>query len=220
MRILVVEDDPMLTEILQVNLSGEGYAVDSVSTGEEGEGLAVNIPYDLILLDIVLPGKDGFEVCSALRNKNINTPIIMLSAKKKNDSDVIHGLDNGADEYILKPFRWEIVSAKIRTALRKMSITKNPRLEIGDFVLDSVYRQVWQGQKEITLTAKEYAIFEYLARHSNTIITRVELEQHVWNIEFDSSSNIVDQHIRNLRMKLGDANLIETIRGKGYRLNI
>lgn len=218
MRILVVDDDRGLTDFLKEALSGEGYAVDAAYTGEEGKSLAESIHYDLIIPDILLPGKNGVEVCQSLRQKKIRTPVIMLSGERVGDQDIIQGLDCGADEYLLKPVTSGVLSARIRALLRKEYDTKNIQLKIGNLILDTVYKQVWQGQKEIILTKKEYAILEYLAYHTNMVITRTELEQHAWNFKVNIGSNVVYEHIKNLRKKLGSGVPIETIRGVGYRL--
>lgn len=203
MRILVIDDDRMFAGFLKEALSDEGYAVDIAYTGEEGENLAESIPYDLIILDIMLPGKNGIEVCQSLRSKNIRTPVMMLSGIRIDDQDVIQGLDHGADEYLLKTVKLDVLLARVRALLRKEQTTKNTRLEIGPIVLNTVYRQVWLGQSEVELTAKEYSILEYLAYHPNTTINRTDLEQHAWNLKLEISSNVVDEHIMNLRKKLG-----------------
>ena len=143
---------------------------------------------------------------------------MMMSGKMRDDPAIIKGLDSGADEYLFKPFNSKILYAKIRALLRREPETKTPKMQIGGLLIDTVHRQVWQGQKEILLTKKEFGLFEYLAYHPNVIITRTELEQHAWNLELDSSSNLIDVHIKNLRQKLGDSILIETVRGAGYKL--
>lgn len=218
MRILIVDDDKYITEIYKEYLSAEGYAVDSANTGEEGEILAESVHYDAIIVDVVLPGKNGFEVCRDLRRKKIQTPIILISGKRKDDPDIIQGLDCGADDYLLKPVSSEMLLAKIRAVLRTEYTTKNPKVEIGNLLLDTIHRQVWQGEKELELTRKEYTIFEYLVYHPNIVINRTELEQHAYNMTLDAGSNIIDQHIKNLRKKLDNRILIEPIRGLGYRL--
>lgn len=218
MRILVVEDDPMQAEILEENLSEEGYAVDVAYTGEEGEALAESISYDVIILDNKLPGKKGFEVCFSLRQKKVASVIIIISGFMTSDQRIVQGLDCGADEYLIKPVHSRVLCANIRALMRKKQGITKTRIKVGNVVLDTIYRLVWQGNKEIKLTRKEYIIFEYLAEHINMAVTRTELEQHDWNMELDTDSNIVDQHIKNLRKKLGEGVLIETVKGIGYRL--
>lgn len=219
MRILVIEDDKSLSDLLKEALAQEGYAVDMAGTGEEGEYLAETIPFDVIVLDIILPGKDGIAVCKSLRAKNVNTPILMLTCKTE-ESDVIRGLDSGADDYLGKPFHVAILYARLRALVRRRQNTSNPKVEIGNLVIDTVRRQVWQGTQEINLTVKEYDILEFLACNPNTVITRTDLEQHIWNMNMDTSTNLIDVHIKNLRAKLGRENqdLIQTIRGRGYRI--
>ncbi len=222
MRILVIEDEAQLAELIKRGLEEEGYAVDTAGTGESGEELAEDIPYDLVVLDIMLPGKDGLEVCRALRAKKVKIPILMLTAKDAIE-DKVKGLDSGADDYMVKPFVFEELYARARALLRREENLVSQKLDLGGIVIDTTTRQVWRGQKGIDLTPKEYAILEYLARHPNMVITRVMLEQHIWNLELDSTSNLVDVFIRKLRRKLdeGEAeSLIQTVKGAGYRLRI
>jgi DNA-binding response OmpR family regulator len=220
MRILVVEDEKELAGIIKRGLIEEGYAVDTAYTGEEGEILAESIPYDLIILDVILPKKDGVEVCRSLRQKRIKSPITMLTAKDS-ISDRVKGLDSGADDYLVKPFAFEELYARVRALLRREENLLPQKLEAGDLVIDTTTRQVWKGRRLIELTGKEYAILEYLMRHPNLVITRTMMEQHIWNLELDSSSNLVDVYIRKLRRKIdseGKESLIQTVKGAGYRL--
>ena len=220
MRILVVEDEKQLAEIIKRGLAEEGYAVDSVYSGEEGEVFAEEIPYDLIILDIILPHKNGLEVCQSLRQKKIKTPVLMLTARD-NVGDKVKGLDSGADDYMVKPFAFEELYARVRALLRREENFVPQKLQVGDLVIDTSTRGVRRGQRDIDLTAKEYAILEYLMRHTNMVITRTMLEQHVWNLEFDSTSNLVDVFIRRLRRKIDEKekdSLIQTVKGAGYRL--
>lgn len=220
MRVLIVEDEKKLANIIQRGLNEEGYAVDIAGTGEEAENLALNIPYDLILLDIILPGKDGIGVCRTLRDKKIKTPVLMLTARDS-VSDKVKGLDSGADDYLVKPFAFEELYARIRALLRREENLLPQKLVAGDLSIEITTRQVRRGNRQIDLTGKEYAILEFLMRHPNLVITRVMLEQHIWNLELDSTSNLVDVFIRRLRKKIDDGekkSLIQTVKGAGYRL--
>jgi len=222
MRILVIEDERQLADIIKRGLEEEGYAVDTAYSGEEGEYLAEDFSYDLIVLDIILPKKDGIEVCLTLRQREVKTPILMLTCKGS-VGDKVKGLDSGADDYLVKPFAFEELAARVRTLLRRESNLISSKLEVGDLVMDTSTRQVWRGQRYIELTGKEYAILEYLMRHPNIVITRTMLEQHVWDLEFDSISNLVDVYIRRLRRKIDEGDedsLIQTVRGAGYRIKV
>jgi DNA-binding response OmpR family regulator len=220
MRILVVDDDRRLCAIIKRGLLEEAYAVDLAYDGEEGEYLAEVNTYDLIILDIMLPHKDGIEVCHELRAKKINTPILMLTAKDTVE-DRVKGLDTGADDYLVKPFAFNELLARIRALLRREGIAKAPELRVADLTLNTLTRQIWRGQRTIELTTKEYVILEYLMRHPNVVVTRTMIEEHAWDYDFDSLSNLIDVYIRRLRRKIdneGEDSLIQTVRGAGYRL--
>jgi len=220
MRILVVDDDRRLCTIVKRGLLEEAYAVDLAYDGEEGEYLAEVNPYDLIILDIMLPNKDGIQVCRELRAKKVNTPILMLTAKDTVE-DRVKGLDTGADDYLIKPFAFSELLARVRALLRREGMAKSPELQVGDLTLNTLTRQVWRGQRPIELTTKEYVILEYLMRHPNVVVTRTMIEEHAWDYDFDSLSNLVDVYIRRLRRKIDDEKddgLIQTVRGAGYRL--
>lgn len=220
MRILVVDDDRRLCAIIKRGLMEEAYAVDLAYDGEEGEYLAEVNPYDLIILDIMLPNKDGIEVCQELRAKKINTPILMLTAKDTVE-DRVTGLDTGADDYLVKPFAFSELLARVRALLRREGISKSPELRVGDLTLNTLTRQVWRGQRPIELTTKEYVILEYIMSHPNVVVTRTMIEEHAWDYDFDSLSNLVDVYIRRLRRKIDterEDSLIQTVRGAGYRL--
>jgi DNA-binding response OmpR family regulator len=220
MRILVADDDRRLTSIVKRGLVEEAYAVDVAYDGEEGEYFAEVNPYDLIILDIMMPKKDGIEVCQELRAKKINTPILMLTARDAVE-DRVKGLDAGADDYLVKPFAFNELLARIRALLRRNGMTKSPELKVGELVLNTLTREVWRGQKAIELTTKEYVILEYLMRHPNVVVTRRMLEEHAWDYDFDSLSNLIDVYIRRLRRKIDDKDgksMIQTVRGAGYRL--
>jgi len=220
MRILVIDDDRRLCTVIKRGLLEEAYAVDIAYDGEEGEYLAEVNPYDLIILDIMLPNKDGIQVCHELRAKKINAPILMLTAKDTVE-DRVRGLDTGADDYLVKPFAFNELLARIRALLRREGTSKSPELRVGDLTLNALTRQIWRGQRPIELTTKEYVILEYLMRHPNVVVTRTMIEEHAWDYDFDSLSNLVDVYIRRLRRKIdneGEDSLIQTVRGAGYRL--
>jgi DNA-binding response OmpR family regulator len=220
MRILVVDDDRRLCAVIKRGLLEEAYAVDLAYDGEEGQYLAEVNPYDLIILDIMLPSKDGIQVCQELRAKKINTPILMLTAKDTVD-DRVRGLDTGADDYLVKPFAFNELLARVRALLRREGMSKSAELRVGDLTLNTLTRQVWRGQRPIELTTKEYVILEYFMRHPNVVVTRTMIEEHAWDYDFDSLSNLVDVYIRRLRRKIdgeGQDSPIQTVRGAGYRL--
>jgi DNA-binding response OmpR family regulator len=220
MRILIIDDDRRLCTIIRRGFLEEAYAVDVAYDGEEGEYLAEVNPYDIIILDIMMPVKDGIEVCQELRARKINTPILMLTAKDTVE-DRVRGLDTGADDYLVKPFAFSELLARVRALLRREGMSKSPELRVGDLTLNTLTRQVWRGQQLVELTTKEYIILEYFMRHPNVVVTRTMIEEHAWDYDFDSLSNLVDVYIRRLRRKIdieGEASLIQTVRGAGYRL--
>ena len=220
MRILVVEDQRRLAAIIKRGFNEEGYSVDNVYDGEEAEYAAEITPYDAIILDIMLPGKDGIAVCHGLRSKKVNAPILILTARDSVE-DRIRGLDSGADDYLVKPFAFGELLARVRALLRRGVLTKGTKLQVGDLVMESLTREVWRGERKIELTAKEYAILEHFMRHPNAVVTRTMLEENVWDYEFEGMSNVIDVYIRRLRRKIdngSDVSLIQTLRGAGYRL--
>lgn len=220
MRILVVEDNRRLNTALKTSLEEEGYAVDAAFDGDEGETFALAAPYDLILLDVMLPHKDGFSLCRDLRQQGVNSPILMLTARDTID-DRVDGLDSGADDYLVKPFSINELRARLRALLRRNKPEKTALLRAGDLALDPANHHVQRGDTVIELTPREFAILEYLLRSPNRILTREMIEAHVWNFDFISGSNVVDVYIRRLRRKIDDpyeVKLLETVRGVGYRL--
>ena len=221
MHVLVVEDERRLSGIIKRGLIEEGYAVDIVYDGEEAQYMAETTTYDIIILDIMLPKKDGIAVCQDLRAKKINTPILMLTARDSIE-DRVKGLDSGADDYVIKPFAFSELLARIRALLRRESLSKTPKIQVGDLTLDTLTREAWHGERKIDLTTKEYSILEYFMSHPNMVITRTMLEENAWDYEYDSMSNIIDVYIRRLRRKIdgeGEDSLIQTVRGgAGYRL--
>jgi DNA-binding response OmpR family regulator len=222
MRVLVVEDSRRLAGIIKRGLLEEGYAVDNAYDGEEAEYMAETTPFDVIILDIMLPKKDGLAVCHDLRAKNVNTPILMLTAKDS-VQDKVTGLDSGADDYLVKPFAFSELLARIRALLRREVLPKTQRFQVGDLSLDPQSREVRRDGSRLELTAKEYAILEYFMRRPNAVVTRTMLGESVWDYEFDGLSNVIDVYVRRIRQKIdrdGQASLIQTVRGAGYRLRV
>ncbi len=222
MRVLVVEDSRRLAGIVKRGLLEEGYAVDNAYDGEEAEYMAESTPFDLIVLDIMLPKKDGLSVCRDLRAKKVNTPILMLTAKDSVE-DKVTGLDSGADDYLVKPFAFSELLARLRALLRREVLPKVQKLQIGELALDPQSREVWRNGDRVDLTAKEYAILEYFMRRPNAVVTRTMLGESVWDYEFDGISNIIDVYVRRLRRKIdraGQESLLQTVRGAGYRLRV
>jgi DNA-binding response OmpR family regulator len=220
MRILLVEDNHRLSDSLKMSLSEDGYAVDTAYDGLEGEQLAEMTPYDAIVLDIMLPKKDGMLVCRDLRDNRVTTPILMLTARDTVE-DRVQGLDSGADDYLIKPFSLSELRARLRALLRRESTDKSGVLSVGDLKLDPATHRVMRADQEIDLTAKEFSLLEYFMRNPDRLISREMAESHIWNYDFEGGSNVVDVYIRRLRRKIDDpheAKLFETVRGAGYRL--
>ncbi len=222
MRVLVVEDEQKINRAVCQALREESYAVDAAYDGEDGEQLSEINDYDLIILDIMLPKKDGLRVCADIRRRGDATPILLLTAKDAPE-DRIQGLDSGADDYLVKPFHMGELMARVRALLRRDSTAKSTRLQVDDLVLDTSSHRVTRDDAPIELTSKEYAILEYFMRHPNQVLTRTMISEHVWDDEFDSFSNIIDVYIRRLRRKIDDPSptkLLHTIRGSGYRFGV
>jgi DNA-binding response OmpR family regulator len=220
MRILLVEDNRRLSDSLRATLVEDGYAVDTSYDGVEGEDMALLAPYDIIILDIMLPKRDGIEVCRSLRDQKISTPILMLTARDALDDRVL-GLDSGADDYLVKPFEIKELHARLRALLRRDSGNKSGNLIIEDLRLDPSTHYVWRADTPLDLTAKEYSLLEYMMRNPNRLITREMVISHLWDYDQSIASNVVDVYIRRLRRKVDDPfkiKLIETVRGAGYRL--
>lgn len=221
MRLLLVEDNRRLNESLRKTLLEDGYAVDAAYDGVEGEDMALLTPYDAIILDIMLPKRDGLEVCRSLRNQRVASPILMLTARDALDDRVL-GLDSGADDYLIKPFEVKELRARLRALMRRESKDKSGSLVVGDLSLDPAAHLAWRGAVALELTAKEFALLEYMMRHPNRLITREMVVAHLWDYSQSIASNVVDVYIRRLRRKVDDPfepRLIETVRGGGYRLN-
>jgi two-component system, OmpR family, copper resistance phosphate regulon response regulator CusR len=221
-RILLVEDNRRLSDSLRLTLEEDGYAVDTAYDGIDGEEMGLIPNYDILILDIMLPGKDGLAVCRELRNQHIRTPILMLTARDALD-DRVRGLDSGADDYLVKPFEVDELRARIRALLRRDSSSKSGDLRVADLILDPATHTVRRADQPIELTAKEFSLLEYLMRHPNYLITREMAEEHLWSYDHVVASNVVDVYIRRLRSKIDDPNevkLLETVRGAGYRLRV
>ncbi len=220
MRILVVEDEKKVAEFIRRGLREEGYAVDMADNGDEGLYMATGSDYDLILLDIMLPGKDGFQVCESIRSHGLDTPVLILTARD-GLRDKVKGLDCGADDYLTKPFAFEELLARIRALVRKRYQRRDVRLKVADLILDPVMHRVMRGEREINLTNREYALLEYLMLNPGTVLTRTMISEHVWDIDFDTFTNVIDVYISYLRKKIDrdhDTKLIHTIKGRGYMI--
>jgi two-component system copper resistance phosphate regulon response regulator CusR len=221
MRILVVEDDRKVSGFLRRGLQEENYAVDVCPEGNEALYLAQVNPYDVIVLDVMLPGRDGFSVCRELREKGVLAPVLMLTAKDAVE-DRVAGLSEGADDYLTKPFSFEELLARIRALLRRSQEYKAPVLKVGDLELDPVRRLVVRAGKAITLTGREYALLEYLMRNRGRVVTPSMILEHVWDMNYEGASNIVNVYISHLRNKVDKdhgTKLIQTLRGHGYRVD-
>jgi two-component system OmpR family response regulator len=220
MRLLLVEDDAKLARAVGRGLRHEGYAVDVVGDGDAALMQSAVWDYDAIVLDVMLPQRDGFEVCRALRERDCWAPILMLTARGRVD-DRIRGLDVGADDYLAKPFDFGELLARLRALVRRAPERRPARLEVGDLVVDPSTHAVARAGVPVALTAREFAVLEYLARHAGEAITRATLLDHVWDENFQGSTNVVDVYVGYLRKKLEqpfDRPLIRTIRGVGYAL--
>jgi heavy metal response regulator len=220
MRILVVEDEVKIAQFIKRGLKEEGYAVDIANDGEEGHFLLSSNEYDAIILDLMLPKIDGLTLCRTLRKEGNQTPIIMLTAKDT-VKDKVKGLDSGADDYLPKPFAFEELLARVRVLLRKKDSRVQTQLKVEDLSLDLLTHKVTRGDREIDLTVKEYALLEYLMRNAGNIVTRTMISEHVWDINFDTFTNVIDVYINYLRNKVDtgfENKMIHTVRGKGYLL--
>lgn len=220
MRLLVVEDEAKLASYLKRGLEADGHAVDVAGDGEEGLWLARNQPYDVVVLDIMLPKRNGFQVCADLRNEANWTPILMLTAKS-GEFDIAEALDTGADDYLTKPFSFVELTARIRALVRRGAPERPTVVQVGDLSLDPAAHIVRRGEQEIKLTAKEFALLEYLMRHAGQAVGKLEILNAVWDWDFEGDPNVVEVYIGYLRRKIDepfDRSSIETIRGVGYRM--
>jgi heavy metal response regulator len=220
MKILVVEDEKKVAKFLQQGLEEEHYAVDVAADGQQGEHLASTGNYDLIILDVFLPKKDGIQVLKGLRAKRITIPVLMLTAKSALE-DKVEGLDSGADDYLTKPFAFAELLARVRSLLRRGAAEKSTVLKVADLQLDTVTHKAKRGEQIIELTGKEYSLLEYLMRNANRALTRTLISEHIWNYNFDTGTNVVDVYMNHLRSKIDDGfekKLLHTVRGVGYVL--
>jgi two-component system, OmpR family, response regulator len=219
-RALIVEDEPKMAALLRRGLSEEGYAADLAGSAEDAVWMAQATPYDAIVLDVMLPGGDGFALCRRLREQGVWSPVLMLTARD-GVGDKVAGLDSGADDYLTKPFSFEELLARLRALVRRGPVERPAVLEVGSLRLDPATRRVWRGEREIDLSAKEFALLETFMRNPDAVLTRLELLEHAWDFAYENRSNIVDVYVRYLREKLDrpfGLESIETVRGTGYRL--
>ena len=218
MRVLVVEDEARLAAFVRKGLSELSYTVDVAGDGRTAIQLARSTPYDLVILDIMLPEIDGFAVCRELRGMNLDVPILMLSARGIVE-DRVQGLDSGADDYLTKPFAFSELSARVRALLRRQKPSKFLTLVVGDVTLDPAKRSVYRGKRRIDLSQKEFTLLEYLMRNADQVLTRTMIAEHVWDFTWDRLTNVIDVYVNHLRRKLQDgeeSRLIHAVRGVGY----
>lgn len=219
MKILVVEDDPQMLSLLKRSLSYDGYQVDAVASGEEALEKFETVAPDLAVLDVMLPGIDGMEVCRRLRSFD-NTPVLMLTAKRT-VQDKVAGFESGADDYLVKPFALEELLMRVKVLLRRNGLNTGNRLQYADLVMDLSTREVWRGERRVELTAREFELLGLMLRHSRQVLKRDVIFDRLWGYDFGGESNIIDVYVRYLRVKLcasGEPNLIQTVRGVGYVL--
>lgn len=219
MRVLLIEEKENIARLIQKNLKNEGYAVDLKTDGETGQRWLVthHNDYDVVIMNRFLPTRDGVEICKNLREKNITVPVLMLGQTNSVEEKVF-SLDMGADDFLEIPISFEELKARIRNLLRRPYFKLPSELKVKNLVLNPSTRQVFIGHREITLSLKEFALLEYLVRHANQAVNREQLLAHVWDDSFDSFSNVVDVHVKNLRKKLQQTGLLETVHGIGYRI--
>ena len=221
MRILVVEDEAKTAAAIRRGLEAEGYAIDIARDGAEGLWLAEQNPYDVVILDIMLPELSGYELCARMRGVGDWTPILMLTAKD-GELDEAHALDTGADDFLTKPFSFVVLLARVRALLRRGKAERPAVLCAGELRLDPAAHRCWRGEQEVPLTAREFAVLEYLLRHAGDVVSKAAILENVWDFNFDGDPNIVEVYIRHLRKKLDEpfgSRLIDTVRGAGYRLS-
>ncbi|HEY8722497.1 MAG TPA: response regulator transcription factor [Gaiellaceae bacterium] len=216
MRILVVEDEPKLADLLARGLREEGHAADIATEGEQALWMAQSAPFDAIVLDVMLPGIDGFEVCRRLRASDVWAPVLMLTARDAVE-DRVSGLDAGADDYLVKPFAFDELLARLRALTRRAPAERPTTIEVGDLRLDPAAHRAWRAEVELDLSAKEFALLELFMRNPGIVLSRDQLLDGAWDMSFERRSNIIDVYVRYLRGKIG-RDSIDTVRGRGYRL--
>lgn len=222
MRILVVEDEPAIAAFIQEGLVKAGYGVDVASEATDALHWVAIAAYDVILLDVMLPGMDGLTLCQTLRHTGVTSPVLMLTARETIE-DRVAGLDSGADDYLVKPFAFAELLARIRALLRREPAMLGVVLQVGDLILDTRSQEVFRNGQPIPLTTKEYRLLELLMRHPNQTLTRQAIGEHIWNYEFDNITNLIDVHMHALRRKIDEGyptKILHTVRGVGYRLGI
>jgi two-component system OmpR family response regulator len=220
MRVLVVEDELRMAALLKRGLAEEGYAVDVASTGPDALWHATEFDYDAILLDVMLPGISGIEVCRQLRAHKRWVPVLMLTARDAIE-DRVRGLDAGADDYLIKPFSFDELSARVRALIRRGAVERPTELKVADLRLDPASRRAWRGEVELELSTKEYALLKLFLGHPGQVLTRTQILEHVWDYAYDGGSNVVDQYVLYLRRKIDrpfHVRQLDTVRGAGYRL--
>jgi DNA-binding response OmpR family regulator len=220
MRLLVVEDEKRLAAGLRNGLEAEGFAVDVALNGTDGLWMAREIPYDAIVLDLMLPGINGYEICATLRQEGVWSPILILTAREA-ETDQVQALDTGADDYLTKPFSYGVLVARLRALLRRGASKRPAILEAGDLRVDPASKRAWRGEVEVALTVRELALLEFLIRRRGEVLSKLEILEHVWDYDFEGDPNIVEVYVRHLRNKLDRPfrrYSIGTIRGAGYRL--
>jgi two-component system, OmpR family, response regulator len=217
-RVLVVEDEAKLAGLLREGLRRRGMGVDVAGTGEEALIRAAATEYDLIVLDVMLPGFDGFEVCRRLRANEVWSPTLILTALDA-VADRVNGLDSGADDYLMKPFSFDELMARARALIRRAAPPRPTLLSVGELRLDPAACRIWRGEDELSLTQREFAMLEMFMRHPGEVLSRFELLEHVWDDSYENRSNVIDVYVGYLREKLG-RQVIETVRGAGYRLRV
>ena len=219
-RVLVVEDELRMAALLKRGLEEDGYAVDVAGNGPDAVWQAAEFGYDAVLLDVMLPGMDGVEVCRRLRAAGRWMPVLMLTARDAVE-DRVRGLDAGADDYLAKPFSFAELSARVRALIRRGAVERPTQLRVGDLRLDPATRRAWRGAVELTLSGKEFALLELFLRHQGEVLTRTRILEHVWDFAYEGMSNVVDQYVLYLRRKIDrpfGVGQLETVRGAGYRL--
>src|SRR6058998_3949764 len=220
-KILVIEDHPKTADALRNGLRGDGFETIVTGTGDGGFALLNAEPFDLVVLDWMLPGRDGLNILTALRARGSKTPVLLLTARDAVEDRVL-GLDHGADDYLVKPFAFAELLARIRALSRREPALLGTVLQVGDLVMDTATRQVTRAGVPVELTSKEFALLEHLMRHPNQVLSRTVIAEHVWNYDFDNVTNVIDVHVKNLRKKIDEGfepKLIHTVRGAGYRLS-